>query len=621
MTKNNDTVKSYLQVEIYSAWKKIAGIRASLISKEEVDLTIPKQSGFGDYTTAIALKGAKILKKPPVEIAQKMTKELNNDFNTFKKRGIEKIEFRVPGFINFYFSPSFFIRELEGVLRKNRVFENKVIGLEQLTKFLNNYSKNIKLDHPSRANTPQDKKIRIMVEYAHPNTHKQFHIGHLRNIILAESLIRLLETLGMKIIRVNYQGDVGMHIAKCLYGIIKIKKENKTSFDTAQGKQDKISLLSQSYVLGNKAYEESDKAKQEIIEINRKIYNKDKEIISLWEKTRKWSLDYFETIYKKVDSHFDRYYFESEVVEKGKELVKIFLEKGVFEKSEGAVIFPGEKQGLHNRVFITKDSFATYEAKDIGLAVLQFKEYNPDLIIHVVAPEQTAYFQVVFQALSQILPQAKGKEMHFIYGWVNLKKGKMSSRKGEVVTGEWLLNKAQEKAREIIKGSSNKNKEKINQEKVSEIVGVGAVKYSMLKFAPRSDISFDFDESVSLEGDSGPYLQYSYARCQSVLRKALIKEKPIEEIDLNIEELNLIRAIYQFEEAVFNAGVNFAPNYLCQYLFDLAQKYNLFYSKCPILTAKEGEKTKNLRLLLTKATANILKQGLYLLGISSPERM
>lgn len=615
-----DIFKNSLRVEIYSCLKKLYPDPKAAFDKIEIDLKHPKEKNYGDYSSTICLKISKILNKNPIEIANQLKVELEKNKVKLTDLGIAKIKVEPPGFLNFHLSEIFFINQLKEVLDNPENFDKIFVSPKNLEDNLKKQSKDIKLDQKKQ-------KIRLMIEFGHPNTHKEFHIGHLRNITIAESLIRLLENLNIEVIRVNYQGDVGMHIAKCLWSILqnsRFKIQNSKLWNINR----KVEFLAKAYAQGNKAYEENEQAKKEIIKINRKIYDDDPQILPLWKETRQWSLDYFEAIYKRLGTYYHRYYFESEVYKSGKELVKKYLKTGVFEKSQKAIIFPGQKYGLHNRVFITSEDFPTYEAKDIGLAVLQFKEYQPDLIIHVVGPEQAGYFQVVFEALDKILPGSKNKELHFIYGWVQLKEGKMSSRKGNVVTAYWLLDQAKKKAAFLV--SKEKHYPKKEIEKITETVALSAVKYSMLKFSSRSDILFDFNESVSLEGDSGPYLLYTYTRCQSLLKKlkaANNNKNPAitfknKTLSFNTEELALLRTIYQFPEITLEAGINFAPNILCAFLFDLAQKYNLFYDKHPILNPpNHQEQTKQFRLALTVSVAVILKKGLFLLGMPLLDRM
>ncbi|HSX08600.1 MAG TPA: arginine--tRNA ligase [Candidatus Saccharimonadales bacterium] len=562
----------------------------------------PADATHGDYSTNVALIAAKKAGKNPMELAEKIVEELTKK-NTESKM-FNEIHVAKPGFINFWLSSEALVKSLSISTEPKSEADNK----------------------------------KIMVEFAHPNTHKAFHIGHLRNITTGESLIRLLEAVGAKVIRANYQGDVGMHIAKAMFGLTMLIGEDKIDLKglefenssnvperilnivKALGKRDiqkRISLLGEAYAYGSKLFEENGKETAAIKEINKSIYNHEWGIYKPYEEvytiTRQWSLDYFNEIYKRVYSHFDRLYFESETFQPGKENVLKGLEKGIFEKSDGAIIFPGSIYGLHDRVFISSEGNPTYEGKDMGLAPLQHKEYHPDLIIHVLGPEQYGYTRVIFKALDLLFPEDAGKQLHLVYGWVKLKHGKMSSRTGNVILGEWLLDEAKKK---ILESYDIKDE-------VAEQVAIGAVKYSFLKVGLNQEIAFDLEESISLQGNSGPYLQYTYARTQSVLAKSQIAElksqKFAESVVLKVEERNILRLLSRFPEIVEEAAVRYSPNILCTYLFELAQAFNLFYQKFPILKAEENE--KKFRLMLTDRTGETLKKGLDLLGIQAPEKM
>ncbi len=573
----NKMFQNQLKKDFSKALKKLK------IADKDLEFEHPANPEHGDYSTNIALRLKKKDIPTPFDLA-------NQIVNTFRGLGLPeylaKIEIKGAGFINIWLKDEVLFEEVKKVLKAKEKYGSSGLG----------------------------KKKGIMFEFAHPNTHKQFHIGHLRTTSLGESLARFYETLGYLVYRTNYQGDIGLHVAKCLWGVKKLGIRPMKKLET------KIDFLGKAYTKGNQAYEESKKAKKEIDEINQKLYQKEPQSRKLWQKTKEWSLAYFKEIYQRLNTHFDRFYFESEVAEPGKKLVLANLKKGVFKKSEGAIIFPGEKHGLHNRVFITQNGLPTYEAKDMALAKLQFSEFKVDQCIHVVGPEQKGYFEVIFKALEQVIPQAANKEKHLSYGWVRLKKGKMSSRMGTLVEINWLLAEVKKEIEKILK--ENKNLNKTQKKKVAEMVTVGAVKYSILKFSPNSEIQFDIKESINIEGDSAPYLQYTYARCQSVLRKAGNDSTPLAEKipQLKPEEKALLRTIYKYPNLVQEAGENFAPNLVCNFLFDLAQKYNLFYHQQSILKAG-SEDLKNFRLALTAAVAQIIKNGLYLLGIEVPERM
>jgi len=540
----------------------------------EVDITLehPGEESHGDYSCNVAMILAAKAKKNPRELAKTIVDKLNN--NKDLKSVVETIEVAGPGFINFWLSNTYLHKKLEQIVSDKQEIPTYHLGPEK----------------------------KIMIEYAHPNTHKLLHIGHLRNITLAESIVRLLEAVGNKIIRANYQGDVGMHIAKCIYGMVQSGKKTPKSLD------EKIEYLGTSYKEGNSAYEDNPKAKEEIHVINKKIYNKDPEILKLWNETRQWSLDYYDEFYKRVYSRFDRFYFESEVYNSGLKISKQALKDGILEKSKGAVVFNGEPYNLHTRVYITGEGNPTYEGKELGLANIEFSEHGAiDKCIHIVGSEQASFFESTFKVEELLDPKKyKGKQLHYIYGFVRLKKGKMSSRKGTVITAQWLLDEVKSKiskAFEVDKESA-------------EIIMIAAVKYSMLKVDPKSEIAFDINQSISLEGNSGPYLQYTYARCKSILRKSnAIKSKT--NTQPNEKETAILRILYKYPEVVLEAAKTYSPNIICNYLFDLAQKYNGFYNKHKVV----GGENEAFRLELTKATAKVINNGLSLLGIKTLERM
>jgi len=460
---------------------------------------------------------------------------------------------------------------------------------------------------------------KVMVEFAHPNTHKSFHIGHLRNIFTGEAISRILVNSGFKVIRVNYQGDIGLHIAKCLWGISRLQSEYKAA--KRGGLKTKASFLGQAYALGSKNYEEDNAAKQEIIAINQQLYKKDKSIKKVYKETRDWSLKYFADIYQRVDTKFDRLYFESEVADRGREIVVKNLKQGIFKVSDGAVIFEGEKCGLHNRVFLTAGGHPTYEAKELGLAELQFKEFSPEKIIHVVGPEQVEYFKVVFKVLELVLPKLKDREIHVPYGWVRLKEGKMSSRLGNVILGEWLLDEVKKKIKVMVE----KNKKLPNKEKIAEKITIAAVKYSILKNGLSKDIAFDINESISLSGNSGPYLQYTYARINSIIKKSEVRSKKLEIGNLKSgnliesKENELIMKLARYAEAVETAGKNYDPSEIAKYLFELAQTFNEYYHSVPVLKAKM--EVRMARLALISSINQVMANGLNLLGIEVVDEM
>jgi arginyl-tRNA synthetase len=550
------------------------------VKDEEPDLEHPSLSRFGDYSTSVALRLAKRIKKSPLEIA----KSIADNFPQNKL--VKKIDVVKPGFVNLWLSDEVLVKEMEKLAHNNTHKTNLYAGKK------------------------------IMIEYTDPNPFKEFHIGHLYSNIVGESLARILEAVGAQVKRANYQGDMGMHVAKSIWGMRKKMEGEKIGLPELEKKplKDRVRFLGASYALGASLYEEDPKVKEEIIGLNKMIYEKNSAIQSLYQAGRQWSLDYFETIYNRLGvnnnkGRFDYYYFESEVGEIGKKLVLEYLEKGVFEKSRGAVIFPGKKIGLHDRVFINSLGLPTYEAKELGLAPTKYKDFPYDQSIIVTGNEIVEYFKVLIAALTKIAPELGQKTKHVAHGMVRLPEGKISSRTGKVITGEWLLDEAKKKADKKIQET---------KKEAAEIVGIGAVKYALLRNGIGRDVEFNFDESVSFEGNSGPYLQYTYVRTRSILAKNE-ETKMIIPAKMEKEEIDLLRSFYQFPEIIEKAALNFSPNFIAVYLFDLAQKYNLFYQKHPVL--KAGPDQRNVRLMLTKATGQIIKKGLYLLGVETVERM
>lgn len=569
--------KEKIRESLYNALQKLG---ASDTREDEIRVDFAPEHTSADYATNIAFSLATKLKKTPFETAQIIANELQNDEQL--KQIVSRIEAVTPAFINFFLSQDAMMKEVQCIA--------------------NNY--------PFSPTREQKKRTRYLIEFAHPNTHKPFHIGHLRNIIIGEAISRLLESQGNEVIRVNYQGDVGLHIAKVMWGI------KKLGFSDPKDIEKRANFLGKAYVEGNLANEEELK---EVREINKKLYDKsDSELNGLYQQTRRWSLDYFDAIYKRVGTTFKRFYFESETADEGKKIAEEALKKGILVKSKGAVIYPGEKDGLHSRVFLTSEGLPTYEAKDLGLAKLQSDEFNPDKIIHIVGADQKGYFEVLFKVLEKLNPDLGKKEVHLSYGLVSSNLGKMSSRKGNVIAGKALLDGAKKTIIDQYK----------TPEDVAEQIAVGAVKYSFLRVAALQDIVFDRGKATSLQEDSGPYLQYTYARTQSVFEKALLRPSATDgqagegrniqdSFVLNKEELSVIKSVARFSDIVRSAANEYAPHILCEYIFSLAQTYNNFYSKHKIIESAN----KSVRLLITRAVGNSIKNGLTMLGIEAPKRM
>ena len=551
-------------------------------------LEYPENPEHGDLTTNIALIQAKKLGLKPLELAERIVAEFSKD----KGQLVDKLGIAGPGFLNFYLKKEVFMENI-GKIAKDEGFGK---GQEL-------------------------KGQKIMVDFTDPNPFKEFHIGHLMSNTIGESLCRIFEFNGARVVRVCYQGDVGLHVAKALWGMIQDKKNFPE--DNAPLAQ-KIAFLGSAYVLGSQKYEDEPGAAEEIKVINKKVFEKsDKELNEIYEKGRKWSLEHFDEIYHKLGTKFDHIIPESSVIGDGQKIVDAYLEKGVFEKSEGAVVFKGDKYGLHTRVFINSQGLPTYETKDLGLAKKKTdleKDLASSLI--VTANEQNDYFKVVFKALSFIFPEYAQISRHIGHGMLRFASGKMSSRKGNVITGEIMIDKIEEMVAEKIK---DRHYSAEIEKEIIEKVAIGAIKYSILRQAIGGDIIFDFDKSISFEGDSGPYLQYAYVRAKSIIKKAeemnIMKGEDISEIKPTPDYTPALieKFLARFPEIVERAARETAPHLIVTYLTQLAGTFNGWYAESKIIDQNNPDSPY--KVVVTKAVMIILKNGLNLLGMKVPENM
>jgi len=523
-----------------------------------IQFEYPADLSHGDLSTNIAMVRAGQTGVAPKEIAEKIV-SLLHDID-----GVEKVEVAGPGFINFYFTKGFFAENINAVNKAKEKW-----GKNDL--------------HSGK---------KIMVEYTDPNPFKVFHIGHLMSNAIGESVARLIEFAGADVKCANYQGDVGPHVAKAIWG-------KKTKPELSWG---------EAYAFGSQSYEEN---KVEIDLINKSIYEKsDTETNQMYEKGRQESLDEFEKIYKILGTKFDYYFFESESAPIGVQIVKEHPE--VFEESDGAIVYKGEQDGLHTRVFITSNGLPTYETKDLGLIKLKNDTEQCDVSISITAEEQKEYFKVMLAAAKRVMPELAGKIVHVTHGMMRLPSGKMSSRTGEVISGESLI-------KEMIKKALERSSESRAEDSsvLAERVAVAAIKYQILKQSAGKDIIFDEERALSIEGDSGPYLQYTYARTQAILNKA--EEEGIKMNTDVMKEVNEVsRILYRFSEIVEHSTKEYEPHHVTTFLTTLASAFNSWYAQEQIL---DGTKDASHKVALTAAVAHTLKNGLWLLGIEAPSRM
>lgn len=571
-------IKEILENSIKTALENLR-IDETKISK--INLEHPEEFSNGDYSCNIAMVLAKQVAQNPRELAEKIVAEILRN----KSEEIEKVEVAGPGFINFYLSKDFFLEKTKEVIKSGK-----------------NFGQNKKL-----------KKEKTIIEYTDPNPFKEFHIGHLMSNAIGESIARITEANGSKVIRACYQGDVGLHVAKAIWGIQKSDGIIKNAYD-----------LGQAYMFGASSYEENEISKNEIIEINKKIYEKsDKKINKIYGIGRKISLKYFEEIYKILGTKFNQYFFESKTGSFGKEIVEKNI-GNIFEKGDNnSIIFKGEKYGLHTRVFINSEGLPTYEAKELGLAKLKYKKVKYTKSIVITGNEVNDYFKVLLKVMSLIYPELASKTSHISHGMLRLPEGKMSSRTGKVITAVSLINVIKEKINEKMVSREMSQKEK---EEIAEKVSISALKYSILKQVTGKDIIFDFDKSISFEGDSGPYLQYSYVRAKSILKKAAGEgiRPQVKSLKSKVESENigitiLEKMLYRFPEVVERAGEEYSPHYIATYLIELASTFNNFYAQGKIVDKEDMN--SSYKVALTEAFSIIIKNGLNLLGIQVPEKM
>jgi arginyl-tRNA synthetase len=521
--------------------------------REEIVVEHPIDLKNGDFTTNAALVTARQFKRAPQEIA-----DLLIDFlRTHKPEEIEKIEMAGPGFINFYLSKEFYKSSISEIIEKHDQF-----GKSELYK-----------------------GEKVIVEHTDPNPFKVLHIGHLMPMTIGTAIANLFRWNGAEVKEACYQGDVGLHVAKAVWAMRNGETQN-------------------AYVIGNKAFEEDPSAKEEIIELNKAIYKRtDPEINKLYDAGKKASLEYFESMYKKLGTKFDLYFFESDTAKIGERVVREHVGE-VFTESEGAIVFHAEKYdpSLHTRVFINREGLPTYEAKELGLAKAKYQKFSYTKSIVVTGNEIKEYFRVLLAAMKFIYPDLRNMTKHLPHGMLRLPSGKMSSRTGDVISVEELL--------KDIEASIEENGNTPTNE-----IAVAAVKYMILKSSVGGDIVFDFEKSVSTEGDSGVYLQYAYSRANSLLEKAGKAGDPNAERQTTHEVEKLL---YRFPEIVKRAGHEYAPHYLTTYLIELAGSFNNFYAHEQVI----GDSPESsYRLAVVEAFKIVLKNGLSILGIPTQDRM
>jgi arginyl-tRNA synthetase len=538
---------------------------------------------FGDISTNVALQLASSLESSPREIAERLLPRLTTDLGG----RVKSITVAGPGFINITFSDAYLLAQLD--ISPTQSYAGKT----------------------------------VVAEYSDPNPFKQLHAGHLYTTITGNAIAKLFAVAGAHVHRINFGGDVGLHVAKAIWGLIHdaspedldeavaynaIKKLGTLTID------DRATIITQRYVEGSRAYEEDEMAKSVIIDYNRRIYalfeagEHDSPFAKLYFMCRTWSYQYFDSFYADLAiDPFEAYFPESETAPIGLATVREQQKNGVYSESDGAVVFVGEPYGLHTRVFITSQGLPTYETKDLGNIIKKWRDYHYDLSVVITGNDITEYMKVVLQSVQQFEPELATRTKHVTHGQIKLEGGvKMSSRKGNGLSALDVLSAAQTAATQANAHATKQT-------------AYAAVKYAFLKQRIGGDIIYLPNESVSLEGNSGPYLQYAHARACSILRKA---DPAVSSLDLSSQTLDehersLVRMIGQYAKTVDLALAELLPHHICTYLYELAQTFNRFYEQSRVI----GDKRQAIRLELVKRYAVTLANGLELLGMSAPDAM
>ena len=542
-------------------------------------LSCPRNDEHGDYASAVAMEVGKQVGKNPREVAEVFREKLDGVIPE-----VERIAIAGPGFLNFYLRRSYF---------SDQIVEAIDLG-----------------ENWGRRSVLQGQEV--LMEYTSPNLFKPLHIGNLVGNIVGESVARLFEAQGATVRRINYPSDIGLTVAKGVWGL-----------QQSKGSPESIGDLGSAYRFGNEAYELGGEAKEEIERVNRSLYvGDDVDVTALWQQGKATSLAHLNGLCRQLGTEFDTVIFESDAGPVGRALVLKHTggQHGVFEKDAGAVIFRGEKRGLHTRVFINSQDLPTYEAKDLGNFLLKQKQY-PDWKWSVVVTgnEQREYFQVIIAAIREVFEVGDDRSLeHIPTGFLTLAGGeKMSSRKGNVLTGESLL---ADLRKEAVARAKETRADDVEQ--LAGQIAVAALKYQILRQTVGSDIVFDVKQAFSFEGDSGPYLQYTYARCRSVSAKAEeVGVMPFESDVGTVPDVvyAVERLVCRFDEMVAVAFRTRSPHHLVAYLTELAGAFNSLYAAERI--ADKNDSCASYKVAITRAVAQTLRNGLWILGIDSPDQM
>jgi arginyl-tRNA synthetase len=550
---------------------KIISVLQAITKAKEVNLEFPENEAFGDYSTNIAMILAKKESKNPKELAQEFVSKLQKDRELSET--VEKVEIAGPGFINLWLKKDVLVGNLIEIDSEKEKYGSSNLGKGKI----------------------------VIIDYSSPNIAKLFGIGHLRSTIIGQALYNIYKFLGYETVGDNHLGDWGTQFGKLLY---MIDMGKVTDFD--------ISKLEELYVKFHRLAEKDPTLEEKARQWFKKLEEGEGYAREIWQKCVNVSLKEFDRVYDslgvKIDFAFGESYYEAEMREL---LDNPSIQRHVSEGEDGAKIIDLAKEGINTPLMLLKgDGGTTYATRDLATISFRVRKWNPDIIIYEVGAEQSLYFKQLF-ATARLLGLTK-KDIEFVHtahGLYLAEDGKkFATREGKTIKLDEVLNEAIDRSKKL--GNSDL--------KVARMVGIGAIKYFDLMHSVQSNVVFDWEKMMNLEGNSGPYLQYTVARINSVLaKKNAVREVVGKDIEVNEEEMTILRTLVRFPEVIISAGVNYSPNTLCNFLYDLASKFNTFYNKHKII----GGTNEEFKILMAKGTSQVLSTGLKLLGISTPERM
>lgn len=567
-------------------------------------LVQPTRKGFTGDLTVVVFPWVKVARKSPdalgAEIGQQLLENLDcvQDFNVVK------------GYLNLQIKEDFWLQLLE------QESDNEGYG---------------------RLETSDEAPV--LIEYSSPNTNKPLHLGHIRNNLLGHSVSQILKACGHPVVQVNLVNDRGIHICKSMLAWLKYGNGETPESSGMKGDH----LVGKYYVVFDQHYKQEqkelieqglteDEAKDkaplilEAREMLRKWEAGDPEVRELWATMNGWVYAGFDQTYNRLGIHFDKTYYESQTYLLGKSLVQEGLDKGAFYKHEdGSVRVDFTDEGLDEKVLLRKDGTSVYMTQDLGTAQLRYEEFHPQKMIYVVGNEQNYHFDVLKLVLSKKLEKPFGEAVyHLSYGMVELPSGKMKSREGTVVDADDLMDAMYEEAKKSTEALGKFQFTPEEADKLYEMIGLGALKYFILKVDPTKNMLFNPAESIDFNGNTAPFIQYTHARIRSMLRKGaengIDLSANLPQLSLNEEEKTLINLLYQYPKTVLAAGDNFSPALIANYCYDLAKQFNHFYQDTPIFKEEDAAK-RLLRLKLSRWVSLVLRSGMALLGIDVPEKM